>query len=80
LQSKTALPNLGSIQPVPTSSGGTPVSIYSSTSNAIYSLATSAVIWSSGSGSPQDYLAGGALSGSNVVFASGNLILAEPYP
>jgi putative Ig domain-containing protein len=78
LQSKTTLPDLNSIQPVPTSSGGTPTSIYSSTFNAIYSLANSAVIWSSGS--PEDYRAGGAVSGSNVVFASGNLILAEPYP
>jgi hypothetical protein len=61
------------------SSGGTPTAIYSSTYNAIYSLANSAVIWSSGS--PYDlYYGGGAVSGSNVVFASGNLILAEPYP
>lgn len=77
LQSKTALPDLRSMQPVPASSG-TPTSIYSSTFNAIYSLANSALIWSSGS--PEDYLAGGAVSGSNVVFASGSLILAEPYP
>lgn len=78
LQSQTTLPDLRSIQPVPASSGGTPTSIYSSSSNAIYSLATSAVIWSSGS--PYYSQAGGAVSGSNVVFVSGNLVLAEPYP
>jgi hypothetical protein len=68
-----------------------PTLLYDDGNNTIYSLTTGAASWASGSpalGYPDpafgpNYAAGAnypsAISGPNVVFQSGNLILAEPY-
>lgn len=49
--------------------------VYSPKLNTIFSLTTSAPIWMSGNPSTGV----GAVSGSQIVFASGNLVLAQPY-
>jgi hypothetical protein len=59
-----------------------PTAIYTSLTNSIYALSNGAVIWTSDSQSSPaivtDYPLG-VVSGSFVVFQSGNLLLAEPY-
>jgi hypothetical protein len=83
LKGSPPLPHLGPVQAISSTS------VYDGTSNAIYSLTTGAATWASGSpittdivdsanGSPNGALSS-AVSGSYVVFESGNLILAEPY-
>ena len=83
LKGSPPLPQVGPVQVISSTS------VYDGTSNAIYSLTTGAVTWASGSpittdivdstnGSPNGALSS-AVSGSYVVFESGNLILAEPY-
>jgi hypothetical protein len=67
----STLPELGAIQAVSSSL------VYSPQRNAIYSLTSGAATWSSGS--PLNNETTGAVSGSNVVFSSGNFVLAEPY-
>ena len=67
----STLPELHAIQAVSSSL------VYSPERNAIYSLTSGAATWSSGS--PLNNETAGAVSGSNVVFSSGNFVLAEPY-
>ena len=70
----SAIPLLNQIQPLSSTSA------YSPTTNAIYSLTTGTATWSSGS-TPTFFVgsSAGGVSGADVVFESGNLILAEPY-
>ena len=63
------LPEMNSLQPVGTDG------IYSEELNIILSPATGDTIWSSRLKSDRK----GAVSGGNVVFASGNTVRAEPY-
>jgi len=68
LQSSPKLPQLSSMQVV------SATSIYAPQYNSIYSTASGAVNWTSGSASGSI----GAVAGSEVVFTSGNYVLAEP--
>jgi hypothetical protein len=57
-------------------------SIYSAENNAIYSLVTGTATWKSGTSDGAGCRAGGncgAVAGSEVVFAIGHLVIAEPY-
>ena len=54
-------------------------SIYSPTLNEILSLTTGAPIWASGNASLTDNPNQGAIAGSQVIFTSGPLVLAQPY-
>jgi hypothetical protein len=78
LISTTGLPGSNVLQPIAPTGGGTPSTVYSPTYNAIYSLSSGAELWSSGS-IPDPWF-GGAVSGADVVFPAGNLIVAEPHP
>ena len=78
LLSTTGLPGSNVLQPLPPTGGSTPSTVYSPTYNAIYSVSGGAELWSSGS-IPDPWF-GGAVSGADVVFPAGNLIVAEPYP
>jgi hypothetical protein len=57
--------------------------IYSPEFNTIYSLTSGSTLWASGSPSTGTYYPGppgiGAVAGSQIVFMSGNLLLAEPH-
>ena len=75
-----ALPDTGPVQTL------SETSVYSPSLNAIYSLASGSngtATWSSGSpvqlpfNSSNNFV--GAVAGSEVVFPSSNLVLAEPY-
>jgi len=73
--SKPQVPELHEIQVVSTDQ------IYSPISNAIVSVTTGATSWASAN-NPTDFSGVGevgAVAGSEVVFASGNLVLAQPY-
>jgi hypothetical protein len=72
LQSSLTLPQIQSIQVV------SPTSIYSPAFNSIYSTASGAVTWTSGSAGSSSAVPLGAVAGSEVVFTSGNYVLAEP--
>jgi hypothetical protein len=78
LLSTTGLPGSNVLQPIPPTGGSTPSTVYSPTYNAIYSVSSGAELWSSGS-IPDPWF-GGAVSGANVIFPAGNLIVAEPHP
>jgi hypothetical protein len=70
LQSSVSLPPLDAIQVL------SPSAIYSANPNAIFALPSGAQTWASGSPG-NGPAANGAVSGSEVVFQSGTLVLAE---
>jgi hypothetical protein len=78
LISTTNLPGINVLQPIPPASGSAPSTLYSPTNNAIYSVSSGAELWSSGS-LPNPFVLG-AVSGADVIFPAGNLIVAEPHP
>ncbi len=61
------LPELSSIQVIP------PSSLYSSERNTVYSLSTGGVLWSGPAS-----VSAGAVAGSNVIYALGASVIAEP--
>ncbi len=65
------LPEMHAIQ------AATPDTLYSPSVNEIVSLTTGAVTWASGN-SAKGFVTG-AISGSQVIFPSGSLVLAQPY-
>jgi hypothetical protein len=70
------IPWLQSLQPV------TSDSIYSSSTNTIMSLTTGATLWASANTSclfAYNCLSVGAVTGSQVIFTTGALVLAQPY-
>jgi hypothetical protein len=74
LMSTLSIPQLNSIQPVSSST------VYSPTTNAIYSLTNGAVTWTTASQAPTGASATvGAVAGAEVVFTSGSRVLAESY-
>jgi hypothetical protein len=73
LQSSPALPQLDSMQVV------SPTTIYGAQYNSIYSLSNGAVTWTSGSSLGSGTTLQGAVAGSEVIFVSGNYVLAEPF-
>jgi hypothetical protein len=72
-QSAVPLPELGVVGVVQVLSGQ---SVYSPHPNGIFSLPSGAKTWTSASPPPSDFYTG-AVSGSEVIFLSGNLVLAE---
>jgi Putative Ig domain len=72
--SKPSLPELDSLDVV------TSDTIYGPASNSIYSVTSAMVTWASANPNrPVGNLNAGAIGGSEVVFSSGSLVLAEPY-
>jgi hypothetical protein len=67
-------PSLPEMHPIQVA---TPDTLYSPRLNEIVSLTTGAATWASGN--PAKTLVTGAISGSQVVFPSGSLVLAQPY-
>jgi hypothetical protein len=82
LLASPAIPGLKLFQVV-TPQQQTPDLIYSPEFNTIYSLISGATLWASGSPSTGTYYPGppgiGAVAGPQIVFMSGNLLLAEPH-
>jgi hypothetical protein len=82
LLASPAIPGLQRFQVV-TPQQQTPDLIYSPEFNTIYSLTSGSTQWASGSPSTGTYYPGppgiGAVAGPQIVFMSGNLLLAEPH-
>jgi hypothetical protein len=54
--------------------------VYETATNTIVSLASGNTLWASGNMfGPPDYGTAGAVTGSQVIFVSDNLVLAQPY-
>ncbi len=53
--------------------------IYDPASNSIYSLTTGQVVWTGSLPGLPGFSGSGAVAGPNIVYESGNFVIAEPY-